>query len=216
MLDVHPPEHAAHTWRDFFIHIATIVVGLLIAISLEQTVEFFHHRSEIRETRERIRTELESNRKLIGMDVARLKIDSAHWVDYGQQLSQPGIDATAVSKMDFDWDLQLESNSAWELSRQSAIFSYMPVEENEQYAYLYRLLGENYATSVLYIADVRMADAIVQRIRRTHILANGDRDRLLALLDSLDGRARNQLDLYDYLNTSLTNWLDRHIISNRS
>jgi len=22
MLDVHPPHHAAHTWRDLFIHIA--------------------------------------------------------------------------------------------------------------------------------------------------------------------------------------------------
>ena len=36
MLDVHPAHHAANTWRDFFIHIATIVLGLLIAVSLEQ------------------------------------------------------------------------------------------------------------------------------------------------------------------------------------
>ncbi len=39
MLDVHPPEHTPHTWRDFFLHIATIVIGLLIAIGLEQSVE---------------------------------------------------------------------------------------------------------------------------------------------------------------------------------
>src|ERR1017187_10104742 len=36
MLDIHPAHHAASTWRDFFIHIATIVLGLLIAIGLEQ------------------------------------------------------------------------------------------------------------------------------------------------------------------------------------
>jgi hypothetical protein len=46
MLDVHPPEHAAHTWRDFFIHIATICVGLLIAIGLEQSVEAIHRHHE--------------------------------------------------------------------------------------------------------------------------------------------------------------------------
>ena len=46
MLDVHPPHEAAHTWKDFFIHIATICVGLLIAVSLEQTVELFHHRHQ--------------------------------------------------------------------------------------------------------------------------------------------------------------------------
>ncbi len=27
MLDVHPPHEAAHTWKDFFLHVATIVGG---------------------------------------------------------------------------------------------------------------------------------------------------------------------------------------------
>jgi len=49
MLDVHPPRERTHTWKDFFIHIATIVIGLLIAISFEQTVEFFHHRDQRRQ-----------------------------------------------------------------------------------------------------------------------------------------------------------------------
>lgn len=31
MLDVHPAHHAANTWRAFFVHIATIVLGLLVA-----------------------------------------------------------------------------------------------------------------------------------------------------------------------------------------
>ena len=46
MLDVHPPHAPTHTWRDFFIHIATIVIGLLIAVGLEQTVEYVHHRHQ--------------------------------------------------------------------------------------------------------------------------------------------------------------------------
>jgi len=57
MLDVHPPHHAANTWRDFFTHIATIVVGLLIAVGLEQTVEYVHHRREGAELRERLHAE---------------------------------------------------------------------------------------------------------------------------------------------------------------
>src|SRR5580704_15652910 len=61
MLDVHPAHHAASTWRDFFIHIATIVLGLLIAISLEQTIEYFHHRHLAREASEQLRLERVSN-----------------------------------------------------------------------------------------------------------------------------------------------------------
>ncbi len=46
MLDVHPTHSTTHTWRDFFIHIATIAVGLLIALCLEQTVEALHRHHE--------------------------------------------------------------------------------------------------------------------------------------------------------------------------
>ena len=43
MFDVHAPHAAVHTWKDFFVHIATITIGLLIAIALEQCVESLHH-----------------------------------------------------------------------------------------------------------------------------------------------------------------------------
>jgi hypothetical protein len=43
MLDVHPRHERLHSWKDFLVHIATICVGLLIAVALEQTVEAVHH-----------------------------------------------------------------------------------------------------------------------------------------------------------------------------
>jgi hypothetical protein len=68
MLDVHPPHGPTQTWKDFFLHIATITVGLLIAVGLEQTVEFFHHRHQMAEAREALRTEYEKNRKLFALE----------------------------------------------------------------------------------------------------------------------------------------------------
>ena len=47
MIEVHPPHENVHTWRQFLIHIAAITIGLLIAIGLEQTVEYFHHRHQL-------------------------------------------------------------------------------------------------------------------------------------------------------------------------
>ena len=44
MIDIHPPHHGGITRRDFFIHLFTVILGILIAISLEQTVEYLHHR----------------------------------------------------------------------------------------------------------------------------------------------------------------------------
>jgi hypothetical protein len=65
MLDVHPAHHAASTWRDFFVHIATIALGLLLAVGLEQTVEYFHHRHQRQQFEEDIRAEAETNIRVI-------------------------------------------------------------------------------------------------------------------------------------------------------
>ena len=47
MLDVHAPHEVLHTWKGFFIHIATIVVGLFIAVALEQSVEAINRHREV-------------------------------------------------------------------------------------------------------------------------------------------------------------------------
>ena len=69
MIDIHPPEHTPHTWRDFSIHIATITIGLLIAIGLEQSVEAVHHAQERRELIADIHHECESNLNIADADV---------------------------------------------------------------------------------------------------------------------------------------------------
>jgi hypothetical protein len=51
VLDVHATHQSVHPWEDFFIHMATITIGLLTAISLEQTVEYLHHRYQAKEIR---------------------------------------------------------------------------------------------------------------------------------------------------------------------
>jgi hypothetical protein len=70
MLDVHAPHEPIHTWRNFLIHIAAIVVGLLIAVSLEQTVEFFHHRHQREQLEAALRRDGEANRGYIKDDIA--------------------------------------------------------------------------------------------------------------------------------------------------
>ena len=63
MIDVHVPEHRIGGVRDFLIHLSTITVGLLIALSLEAGVEMIHHRNERIEAEEKIIGELSKNRE---------------------------------------------------------------------------------------------------------------------------------------------------------
>jgi hypothetical protein len=61
VLDVHAPHESVHSWKSFFIHIATIVVGLFIAVALEQTVESIHHRRESQDLQQQMRAVFETN-----------------------------------------------------------------------------------------------------------------------------------------------------------
>ena len=69
MLDVHPPHSPTHTWKDFFIHIATIVIGLLIAVGLEQIVEAIHHRHQMHRLEESLAEEVAQNQRIVAQDI---------------------------------------------------------------------------------------------------------------------------------------------------
>jgi hypothetical protein len=56
-LEVHAPHEALYTWKGFFIHIATIVIGLFIAVALEQSVEALNHGHERAALRADLQTE---------------------------------------------------------------------------------------------------------------------------------------------------------------
>lgn len=58
-MEIHPPEHGIHSFRDFLVHMGTIILGLLIAIGLEQSVETFHRRHERIDLRASLREEAE-------------------------------------------------------------------------------------------------------------------------------------------------------------
>jgi hypothetical protein len=126
MLDVHPPHHPTHTWRDFFIHIATIVVGLIIAVGLEQLVERIHQHYELRETREALARELESNRDHLQdnqrdwlVTTARLK-NNLLVLEFIRQ--HPGTPQTALPG-DLTWRQSpfLYDHAAWDAAEKNGI-----------------------------------------------------------------------------------------------
>jgi hypothetical protein len=64
-VEVHPPEHAIHTWREFLIHMVAIILGLLIAIGLEQSVEAIHNHYLRTQLEQDVRAEARSNVEIL-------------------------------------------------------------------------------------------------------------------------------------------------------
>jgi hypothetical protein len=142
MLDVHPPHVSVHSWRDFFIHIVTITIGLLIAIGLEQTVERIHHHELVAETREALRVERDNNRQAYVAGISEFHRQTASLINnliILQYLQQhpgtpqeklPGILVWHANRTKF-------SQSAWETAQQSNVTALMAPDEVRTYSVLY-------------------------------------------------------------------------------
>jgi len=74
-MDIHKP-HAAKSWREFAVEIGTIVVGILIALSLEQLVETLREHRATAEAREAVRGEVAADLSLM-----QLRMDEQACVD---------------------------------------------------------------------------------------------------------------------------------------
>jgi hypothetical protein len=146
MLDVHAPHETIHTWKAFFIHLATIVIGLLIAVGLEQTVEYSHHRNQVAEIRRSLAEERRINQVIFTSSCnefrryAPILLSSLQTLIYlrthpGAAPSQwPGRFSFYMLRIHFQ-------DSAWKTALQSAALEYMPRAEVRNYSDFYAALS---------------------------------------------------------------------------
>jgi hypothetical protein len=73
MLDVHAPHERMEGVSDFLLHLLTITVGLLIALSLEGLVEWRHHVHLVDEARTTMRAEIARNAQDLDKNVAVMR-----------------------------------------------------------------------------------------------------------------------------------------------
>ena len=144
MLDVHPPHEAAHTWKDFFIHIATITVGLLIAVGLEQTVEYFHHRHQRHQLEEQLHAEAEHNLAIVQINLGRLHeqrefVDASIVALNNAPVSGGSIDTRTLPQPRpqlFAIAVFQPSQTAWTVAKSSGAIALLPEDEAQVYARL--------------------------------------------------------------------------------
>jgi hypothetical protein len=147
MLDVHPAHHAASTWRDFLIHIATIVIGLCIAVGLEQTVEFFHHRHQVAETREQLRRESEENRARMVKYVQNHRWETAllrnNMLVLTALQQHPGTPPEKLPGILY-WTMRraLFARAAWNTAQAGGVLMFMPKDEVQADENLYHSLED--------------------------------------------------------------------------
>jgi hypothetical protein len=144
MLDVHPPHGPTHGARDFFLHLFTITIGLLIALSLEGCVEWQHHRHLVHEAEASLRTEIENNAK--GM---KDTIDDLH--KQQEALKHDVVVLKYIMKnhkapehgnMDITFHIRGFESVSWKTAQTTGALAYMPYDRAQEYSDIYATQDE--------------------------------------------------------------------------
>lgn len=137
-LDVHPPHNPIHSWKDFFLHLVTITIGLFIALTLEAAVEAVHHRHLVRDASANLRREIADNRKQFVANVRQLQINRdqlAKDLDLLRELRSGGkLPAHGLS---WGWQWDSYADTAWKTARDMGALAYMDPELVDRFASVY-------------------------------------------------------------------------------
>jgi len=189
MLDVHAPHDAVHTWKSFFIHLVTIVIGLLIAVGLEQSVEWLHHRHQLREARRELSTELEANRRLLKTNQDDLiKVQVALAQDMVILREHQKTHAPLSGPLDYSWEFWRTPDAAWQTVKQNGTLSLMSYEEQKAYVFVYTVFGNVMDAATAFNTAIEVAGAIARRAPGES-LSPQDIEELITATSDTQGKA---------------------------
>ena len=174
-MDIHRPK-AAHSIREFLIEIGTIICGILIALGLEQALEWVHTQREIAETREALRNEIALNAS-IGLMRAETGRCLLAWVDREIAWAKGGTRPLPAS---ISWTPL--STTVWDASRSSGVLK-LSTEERLKYARYY-VDVQHSETSLRQVADFTV------RSDRYTMLARLNADQASRLVEEMNSGRR--------------------------
>jgi hypothetical protein len=186
-VDVHPAHHAPRTWREFFLHLVTITIGLFIALTLQAGVESLHHRHLVSEARENLRREIQINRNHYAENAQSLEKNRrqlARDIDQLRDLrSGKPIEKDALV---WGWDWNGFIDASWKTARDTGAVSYMNFDLINAYAELYIQQEYLNAQALAVINDAPKSAAFLQVAKDPSALSPSDIQSMLISLAESD------------------------------
>lgn len=188
MLDVHPPHAAIHGWRDFFIHIATITIGLLIAVGLEQTVEYVHHLDQLSTLRQEIAAELNENRRIAALNETEFaRVEGELAKDMEILRTARAANAPVTGGLNYEWLFYRTPDGAWQAAKENGVLGLVPHDELRGYVYDYAVFSAFMEALTAANIEMEVAGAIARRAPNGG-LSPKDIDDLIAATSDSQGK----------------------------
>jgi len=173
-MEVHPPHGPIHSIKEFMVHLLAITIGLLIALGLESSVEWVHHRHLARDARENILQEVRANQQMVARQLSVLPAEEKRLdeilrgvddVQHGRPTKQLG---------DFMWTSILLQDSAWRTASSTGAVAFMSYDEVQRYSVLYGVQQLNGSILDRNLADRHEMDVFIDRMQSPGKLSDAE------------------------------------------
>ncbi len=162
MLDVHAPFEKMYGLKDFLLHLLTITIGLLIALSLEGCVEWRHHLHLVHEAEAGLHAEIEQNAKAVGALRQQIKDENKRLDEDLTTLVQARKSPSAPHRnLTFMFNMQQFDDVRWKTAQATGAFAYMPYADAKVYALIYDTQSELYAAQKEVLDDIVSAAGLI-------------------------------------------------------
>ena len=137
-MHVHPVSKREHSLKNFVIELATITMGVLIALSLESLVEWNHYRQLVNEARETITHEIRDNQKELEGSLAK-SASRFEGYDNALRLADELIARrkSSVTQFNVETNLAEFQTASWQTAERTGALSHMQYSEVQKYARVY-------------------------------------------------------------------------------
>jgi hypothetical protein len=162
VIEVHPPNEPVHSWRDFFLHLVTITIGLVIALSLEGLVEWRHHKELVHEAQASLQVEIEANARELQKALKDVDAEQKQLAEDVVML-QKIIDNPKASNPEtpkIDIHIPAFDDVSWQTAKATGALSYMPYGEAHRYSDIYKQQEEVDVAEHQAVNDVVLSVAL--------------------------------------------------------
>lgn len=179
-MDVHPPHGGIHGWRDFFIHLVVITLGLLIALGLEGIVEWRHNRHLLHTAEANLRAELQENQNTLAGDM--------RFLDAAQKQTQSDLSILQAfrgtnqvsGELKFNWTWRGLTSAAWDTARNTGAVALMNYDSAERYSDIFSQQAVVGSQSQAFVRDIYRTAAPLEGGRGLKELKPAELDSMIA------------------------------------
>jgi hypothetical protein len=173
-MEVHPPHKPIHSIKEFMVHLLAITVGLLIALGLEGSVGWLHHRHLARDARENIFQEMRANQQDVVRQLNALPADEKR-LDQILSLvddAQHGRPQKPIGG--FKWTSVLLRDSAWNAASSTGAITFMDYGEVKGYSQLYAMQKLLSSFQERYLEERHEMNVLFDRMQREGKLSDAE------------------------------------------